>query len=212
MFTHLETILMSFANSVHISVFAFIASFVEEVIAPIPSPTVMMLTGSLAKVQEYGLLMLIPIALIASVGKMCGATVVYIVADRAEDFIMVRFGKFFGVTHTDVENLGKKIGKGFRSYVTLTILRALPFVPSVVVSAGSGMLKVPMHIFLITTFLGTIFRDGFYLYAGYVGATALFAIINKSSDLETYIEAGVVLAVLSYIGYRIYLRKKKTQI
>ncbi len=208
MFTQLETILLSIADSVHIYFFAFFASFVEEVIAPIPSPTVMLLTGSLAKIQEYSLLMLIPIALIASVGKMVGAMVVYVIADKAEDFIMVRFGKFFGITQADVELFGKKIGEGTRSYVTLTILRALPFVPSIVVSAGSGILKVPIHIFLITTFLGTIFRDGFYLYAGYVGAQAFTAIITRSNSLETYIEVLVVLLALSYIAYRIYMRKK----
>ena len=208
MFTHLEEILLSFAHSLPLEAFVLIASFVEEVVAPIPSPTVMVLAGSFARVQEYMMPALIVLALIGAVGKTIGAIVVYYITDKAEDVVMNKFGKFFGVTHEDVEKLGKKLGNGFRDYILLTTLRALPFMPSVVVSVGSGLLKVPIKLFIISTFLGTIIRDGFYLYAGYVGATALFAIINQSSSLETVVEVLVVLGVLAFIGYRIYLRKK----
>ncbi len=212
MFAQLEEILLSFANTLSLEVFVFVASFVEEVVAPIPSPTVMILAGSFAKVQEYSLYALVPLALIGAIGKTIGALVVYTITDKAEDFVMNRFGKFFGVTHEDVENFGKKLGNGMRDYVLLILLRALPFIPSVVVSVGSGLLKVPLPLFIISTFLGTIVRDSIYLYAGYAGVTALFAIINKSSNLETYIEVGVILAVLTFIGYRIYLRRKNATV
>ncbi len=210
MFSHLEEILLSFANSLPLEVFVLVASFVEEVIAPIPSPTVMVLAGSFARVQDYMMPALVVLALIGAMGKTIGAIVVYFITDKAEDVVMNKFGKFFGVTHEDVEKLGKKLGNGFRDYILLTTLRALPFIPSVVVSVGSGLLKVPVTLFIISTFLGTIIRDGFYLYAGYIGATALFTIINQSSSLETVVEVLVVLAGLAFIGYRIYLRKKST--
>ncbi len=209
MFAHLEEMLISFADSLSLELFVFLASFVEEVVAPIPSPTVMVLAGSFAKVQEYTILALIPLAIIGAVGKTIGALVVYTITDKAEDVVMRKFGKFFNVTHEDVENFGKKLGNGIRDYVFLTVCRALPFVPSVVVSVGSGLLKVPIPLFIISTFLGTIIRDAFYLYAGYVGATALFAIINQSSSLETVVEVLAVLGVLSFIGYRIYLRRSR---
>lgn len=212
MFAQLESILISFANTLPLEVFVFIASFVEEVIAPIPSPTVMLVAGSFARVQDYAFFALVLLALIGAVGKTVGALVVYFITDKGEDFVMEKFGKFFGVTHEDVEKLGKKLGNGVRDYVVLTLLRAFPFMPSVVVSVGGGLLKVPLPLFITSTFLGTILRDGLYLYAGYAGATALFAIINKSSNLETYIEVLVALAVVGFIVYRIYHRNSRNHV
>lgn len=208
MFSNLEVMLMSFVNTLSLEVFVFVASCVEEIVAPIPSPTVMVLAGSFAKAQEYTLLALIPLALLGAFGKTVGALVVYTITDKSEDFVMHKFGKFFNVSHSDVENFGKKLGHGMYDYVLLTVLRALPFMPSVVVSVGSGLLKVPLPLFIVSTFLGTILRDGFYLYAGYIGAQALTAIINHSSNIETYVEVVVVAALLAFVGYRIYLRKK----
>jgi len=212
MFTYLESVLISFASTLSLPSFVFIASFVEEVIAPIPSPTVMVLAGSFAKVQEYSLFMLLPLAVIGAMGKTIGAVVVYFITDKAEDVVMNKFGNFFNVTHEDVENFGKKLGKGMKDYVILTTLRALPFMPSVVVSVGSGLLKVPMKLFVISTFLGTIIRDGIYLYTGYIGTQALMVFVQESTHFETYVKIVVVLAVLGFLGYRMSKKRKNETI
>ncbi len=208
MFSHFEEILLSFIHTLPLEVFVFVASFVEEVIAPIPSPTVMVLSGSFAKVQGYAPFALILLALIGALGKTIGALVVYFITHRAEDLVMRKFGTFFGVTHADVATLGSKLGNGFRDYFILTVFRALPFIPSVVVSVGCGLLKVPLPLFIASTFLGTIVRDGFYLYAGYVGVKLLTSIISHSTNLETYIEVAIVVCICFYIGYRMYRRKE----
>lgn len=212
MFGQLEAQLLTLVHTLPLEAFVLIASFIEEVIAPIPSPTVMVISGTVAQVQHYPLSGLFILALIGALGKTIGACVVYFITNKAEHVIMGSFGKFFGVTHEDVENLGKKLGNGFKDYILLTTFRALPFMPSVVVSVGSGLLKVPLKLFITTTFVGTIVRDGFYLYAGYVGAEALAMIINKSTNIETYIEILVVVAMLGYIGYRVHERKKSSSI
>lgn len=208
MFAHLESLLLSLATKVPLELFAPLASFVEEIVAPIPSPTVMVVSGSLALVQGKTLFALIPLVLLGALGKTLGGLVVYVIADKAEDFIMEKFGKYFGVTSADVERFREKVGEGARGYVTLTLLRALPFVPSSVISVGSGIIKVPLRIFVVSTFLGTIVRDGFYIYTGYAGAQVLALAIAHSGNIETYLEAGVVIAVLGYLGYKFY--KKST--
>ncbi len=212
MFSYLEGILVSFANSLPLEVFVGVASFIEEVVAPIPSPTVMLVAGSFARVQDYTLIALVSLAIIGAFGKTIGALVVYKITDRAEDFVMHRFGKFFGVTHEDVARFGRKIGKGKRDYLVMTIFRALPFVPSVLVSVGSGLLKVPMPLFIISTFLGTILRDGFYLYAGYVGAVALGAFIATSTHIESYIEVVAVVVVVYVVARHIYKKRASRRV
>ncbi len=206
MFSYLEEIVLSFANGLPLEVFVFVASFIEEVVAPIPSPAVMLLAGSIARLDEQQLVTLIPLALLGAFGKTIGAFVVYKITESAEDVVMHKFGKFFGVTLDDVERFGKKIGKGKRDYFYMTLLRALPFIPSVVISVGSGVLKVPLRLFLITTFLGTIIRDGIYLYAGYVSAVALKTFISTSTHIETYVEVAVFLVLVYFLAKLLHRR------
>ena len=207
MFSHLESIIMSFAHTLPLEVFVLVASFVEEVIAPIPSPAVMVLAGSLAKIQEYGVYALILLSIIGAIGKTMGALVVYIITDKAEDMVMNKFGAFFNVTRDDVVRLGNKLGNGPRDYIFMTLVRAFPFVPSVVVSVGSGLLKVRLPLFIISTFIGTIVRDGFYLYAGYVGVQLFALLITHSAKIEDGIVLITTLIVIGFMGYRMYLRK-----
>ncbi|HEU4677194.1 MAG TPA: VTT domain-containing protein [Candidatus Paceibacterota bacterium] len=205
----LESMVESLAAVVPLEVFVTVASILEEVLAPIPSPTVMMLTGALASVQDRTLLMLVPLLLLGTIGKTLGASVVYVIADRGEDLIIGRFGRYFGVTREDVEAFGDELGTGARGYFLLTLFRALPVVPSTLVSVGSGLIKVPYRMFLIATLVGTIVRDGFYLYAGYIGTETFAAMVNHSASAETYIEAAALVVVFVYIAYRLMRQKRR---
>jgi len=203
MFSRMEEILLGYIETLSLETFVFVASIVEEVIAPIPSPTIMMMSGSMAQVQEYAVWGLLPLAVIGALGKTVGALVVYFIANKAERILLGTFGKFFNVTSEDVQKLGSSLGKGYKDYMLLTFLRALPIMPSVILSVGSGILKIPLPLFIFSTFVGTIVRDGFYLYAGYVGTTLFLNIVSQSSVWETYVQ---VLIVLSFVGLLVYLR------
>lgn len=209
MFSALEQLLISYVSVFPLEVFAFVASFIEEVIAPIPSPTVMVITGTFAAIQGRLLLGLVPLILFATVGKTIGAVIVYYIADKGEDIILKKFGRFLGISHEEVESFGKKLTGGMRDYAVLTFLRALPIMPSAIVSVGSGLLKVPLRMFVISTFIGTIFRDSFYLYAGYVGAKALTSLIETSSTIESNVESAAIVLILVAVGYLFYRKRKK---
>ena len=208
MFAYLNQILVSYSQYLPLEYFVIIASFVEEVVAPIPSPTVMMAAGFVAEIQHRAVYALIPLAILGAVGKTMGALVVYAISNVAEDFVMRKFGRFFKVTHEDVEKLGSKLGNGARDYFFLTTLRALPFVPSVLVSVGSGLLKIPLPLFIVSTFFGTIVRDSVYLYAGYVGTQVLNTFVDQTMNIESYIELIAIGVVVVWIVLFI-LKKRK---
>lgn len=209
MFHTLETMLTSSVHVLPLEVFVFIGSVIEEIVAPIPSPAVMLIAGSVSEMQGRGLWALALLAVIGAIGKTAGASVVYMVADKAEDLLMSSCGKFFKLSKDDVEKLGSKLGNGMRDYVVMTFLRAMPVMPSIVISAGSGLLKLPLRLFLISTFLGTIIRDGFYLYAGYAGATFLMSLVEQSSAIEKGVQIGIAIAAVLGIGFWLY--KKRTR-
>lgn len=200
-FSELEALLISYADRVPLEVFAIVASFIEEVVAPVPSPAVMVVSGSLADVQGYAITGIIVLALLGSLGKLLGALLVYKIADRAEDLLSGRFAKFFGVTHAQIESFGKRLGNGWKDYVLLTVFRALPIVPSSLISVGCGVLKVNLRLYAFATYVGTVMRDFVYLYVGYVGTGAAKAFIEQSSSIESLVQVGVLLALMAGLAY-----------
>lgn len=202
MFHQLETWLLSHAETLPLPLFAALASFAEEIIAPIPSGPVMLVTGSIASIQGYSLALLAALALVAATGKLMGSLVVYFIADKAEDLITVRFARFLGVTHAQIESFGKRLGNGWKDYALLTLLRSLPFVPSALVSFGAGALKVPLRPFVFATIVGSIVRDFTFLYFGYIGFGAAEELLARFSSWE---DLFLVALALTAAGLFLYL-------
>jgi membrane protein DedA with SNARE-associated domain len=211
MFLYLEQILISWASHIHLSFFSLIATFVEEVIPPIPSPAITLLMGSMAKIQEYTIWGLVLLILLAAIGKTFGALLVYFVSDKAEDFLLSgRVGNFIGVTREQVASFGKRLGKGWKDYLILTFFRALPIVPSVLISVGGGLLKIQIRLFIITTFVGSIIRGAIYMYMGYVGTSLVTSFVKSTATMESIIQVIAVLFIFLVLGYLYYKRGKSS--
>ncbi len=208
MFSNLEAILLSFIDTLPLEIFVFVASFIEEVIAPVPSAAVLLVTGSFAAIQEKTLLDLIPLAVIAALGKTIGAIIVYFFSDKIGGMVITKFGNFFDVSHDSIKEFGSKITGGPRDYLFLIAFRALPILPSSVVSIGCGLMRIPLRFFIITTFIGTIVRDSIFLYIGYQGTEILSAIATHSATIESQIQMGVLVVVVLVLAYFYFKRKR----
>lgn len=198
------------SNVVPLPVFTFIGALIEEIIAPIPSPIVMTLAGSMAAANNSTLLYLILLAFTGSVGKTIGAYVIYYLSDKAEDIIISKFGKFIGVSQKDVETISKKLNTGKRDDLVLFLLRAIPIVPTAPVSVVCGLIKIKLKTYLWTTFLGTLVRNVIYLYLGF---TSLNAVENINSEIDNLEKFGyaIVLVLVGGIFFYIYKMKKKNE-
>jgi membrane protein DedA with SNARE-associated domain len=201
MFGALEQSLLTLVQIVPLHMFVFLGSFIEEVIAPIPSPAVMIAAGTAASLQHYTPLETSLLSISGALGKAAGAGVIYIIAYKLEDAIVGRLGSFFGINKTKLDAFGEKLTGTWRDYFTLVAIRMAPFVPSAVVSIGSAVLKVPFTMFIITTFIGTIVRDGIYLYVGYTGTKVFGDFISASNNLEGYLTAAAGLIVAALVAY-----------
>jgi membrane protein DedA with SNARE-associated domain len=211
MFAHLEQIVISLAEHMPLEVFSPVVSFLEEIIPPIPSPSVMFATGSMALVQGYLFSGLLILTLLGAVGKTLGASVAYFVADKVEDLLSKGISKFIGVTHAQIESFGSRLGRGSRDYVILIVLRALPIVPSSILSLGCGLLKVRFKLFLISTFIGSLIRDFIYIYLGYIGTTVAISFLKKTTSTESIIQVIIVFLIIGGLGL-MYFRRKKAKI
>ncbi len=210
MFTHLEEILLSYADTLPLPLFSFVASLVEEVIAPIPSPAVMIIAGTVASLQGMTIADLLLLSVIAALGKTVGALFIYFVSGKLEEVVMGKFGGFFGVTYADIEKFRTRLTGGYRDYFLLTLFRTLPFVPSTLVSIGCGLLKVPLKLYIVCTMIGTIFRDIFYLYFGFMGTAYLGTLIEGSSSLESIIQGLALLTIILGLLF-VYMKRRKKE-
>jgi len=154
-------------------IFTFFGAFIEEVIAPIPSPLVMTLAGSMAASLGRAWTYLIWLALVGAIGKTIGSYIIYVISDKGEDIVLNKFGKYLGVSHKEVEIIGKHLNKGWRDEFVLILLRAIPIMPTAPVSIVCGLIKINLKTYLSSTFIGTLIRNVFYLYLGFTSVGAL---------------------------------------
>jgi membrane protein DedA with SNARE-associated domain len=204
--TAIEEMLKNSANYLPLELSSFLGGLVEEVIAPIPSPFVMAAVGSAAFAQSKTFLALAWLALVGAAGKTIGAWVIYFIADKMEDVVIDKFGKFLGVSHEEVEGIGKKMKGNWKDLLVLFVLRALPVVPSSPVSAVCGIIKVKMRTYLIATFAGNFFRNLFYIYVGYSGISALESMMSGLDNMESFVQLGI-FAILAACVIWIYWKR-----
>lgn len=207
MFTTITNALVAWAENVPLELFTFAGSFIEEVLAPIPSPIIMTVTGTIASAQGKMMWYLLVLSCIGAAGKTLGAILVYIVANKAENVLIARFGKYIGVTHEEIEALGKKLNGGWKDLWILLFLRALPIMSSAVVSVCCGFVKIPMRVYLLATFVGTIIRDFFYLYVGFTGIAALQSLVQGFDSVESIIQALIAGSIIVVIGWLYWKRR-----
>jgi len=188
--------------------FTFVGAFVEELIAPIPSPLVMTLAGSLAAAQGSAVMYLGFLALIGSIGKTIGSYLVYVIADKGESFFTGKWGKYLGLSSKDIETIGKQLNHGWRDDIVVFLLRAVPIMPTAPVSIVCGMIKLNLRTYLVSTFLGTLVRNIFYLYLGF---TSVGALESLNEGIDSFEKFGYLILLILIAGILLYIyRQRKT--
>lgn len=200
--------LLALADQVPLPIFVSFGAFLEEVIAPIPSPSILTLAGSLAEAQQLSMLTLLWLSFLGAIGKMFGSWILYFIGDFGEDIILKKWGKFFGVTHKHVEGFGKKFHKGYKDLFVLTAIRALPIIPSAPVSIASGVIKLDLKVYLLGTFLGNIPRNFIFMYFGYSGLKAFNHLVNNFDKTESLIQVGIFIGIGLLIAWTYWKRNK----
>lgn len=208
LFSQIEAFLLDLSQHVPLEWFTFVGSILEEIIAPIPSLLVPTTAGSIAQAQGHPIIYLLILALIGAAGKTLGCAVVYFIADFFEDLVMDRLGKYIGLSHKDVEAVGKYFNGSLRDYAVLFILRILPVMPSTPISFGAGIIKLRLRVYLIGSFLGNFVRDLFTMYLGYSGLAAIEGLKGQFDLGEKILQIAIVLAGVALIAWLYWLRRK----
>jgi membrane protein DedA with SNARE-associated domain len=207
----IEPVLVSFSDKVPLEIFISAGSFIEEIIAPIPSFLVVTVAGSVAALQEKPLAVIFWLAIFGALGKLAGAWVLYVFADKAEDLVLGRFGKVLGISHKEVESIGKHLNRGRRDLFLLILLRALPIISSALISVVCGVLKVNRRTYVISTLVGTYIKDLIFLYFGFAGIASFESTLHGLNSLESKIQVLSVVAIFLLLA-GVYWKRRRTHI
>lgn len=206
LFTPIIEYLHTFSQTVPLPIFVSVGAAIEEIIAPIPSPLVMTLAGSLSAASGAHWLTLIYLAVIGSLAKTVASYVVYVVSDKAENLVLGKFGKFLGVSHKEVEKLGSQLSGGWKDDLIMLALRAIPIIPTAPVSIISGLLKINLVTFFWTTTVGYTIRNYFYLY---LGSTSIGALESLNEGLGSVEKIGYLIIFVLLIALTIFFYKQR---
>jgi membrane protein DedA with SNARE-associated domain len=190
------------------------ASIIEEIIAIIPSSVVQMGAGFLfLGGQEVGapalVTLLFMVVLPATLGVMVGSLPIYYATYFGGKPVIERFGRYFSVSWEEVERVEQHFAASGKIGRFIFICRALPVMPSVVITTFSGIVRVPVYTYLLYTFLGTLVRAGILGVVGWqLGALyrTYAPYVDRLEKVGFVLIGGAVL--LWYVRQR---RKTKTQ-
>lgn len=151
------------------SLAVFVASAVESVLIPIPTPPFVMAAGAFLVPQELTwrqalMPMLVRVALPGAAGTAVGSLVIFGLCYWGGRAAIDRYGRFFGVSWDAVQKIHARMEGQLQIFVLVT--RALPMFPICVISAAAGVLRMGTASFFLWTFLGSILR---YMMLGYAG-------------------------------------------
>jgi membrane protein DedA with SNARE-associated domain len=162
-------LLEGFSQKVPLEIFCLLGSFIEEIIGAIPSPVILVTSGSIVAHRHQTWLYLLLLAAIASAGKTFASWVIYIIFDKVEDVFSSKYGKYFGITHANIEKIGAYFSGGWRDDLIIFLFRAIPIFPTTTVAIACGFLKLDQKSFIRATYAGFFIRCLFLLYLGYAG-------------------------------------------
>lgn len=207
----LESWMMEVSTKIPVIWYVFFGEVIEEILSPIPSQIVLLTAGSIAFAQGHALWILVVLTLVAALAKTVATMLYYVLGDKLEDVLVPRFGKYVGITHEDVESIGKRLDKGGRrEFLSLFAIRCLPILPSAPVSLVCGVLKIGLRTFWWASFAGNLVRGGMMLLTGYLGFDVFEALLHGTFSSRTWLVLAIFLLIAGIItwGYIQRYRRK----
>lgn len=190
----------------------FLASVVEEVLAPIPSALIMTMSGFLLLSGPVSLgsisALVFKVAIPAALGVTIGSYFVFYIARFGGKPIIESWGKYVGLYWSDVESLrGKMLGTK-KDEILIAAARIIPIFPSVVISAFCGILQMNPIKYFVISFAGIFVRG---LILGTIG-WQVAGIYEKYAKVISSIENVVLLStVLGVVLFVVLKYKSKTK-
>lgn len=190
--------------------FVFFGSLLEELIAPIPSAVVLLMTGAIVMFKYNSFdanffLELLFLSFVASIGATLGALFWYFAAYFGGKWIVDKTAWLTGIRWNRIEEFQNKFNKNYRDEIYLFLIRVFPIVPSILIALTSGAIRYNFLRFLVIFFLGGTIRNAVYIFIGWYFKDNINVTIEYAKSIEDYFYIFGFLILLSLL----YLNKEK---
>lgn len=201
--SRIDEMMKTWSHYIPLEVLLFLIPFVEEFIPLIPSTLFIAAAGALAQAEGQPLGYLVWLSLFVAAGRTTAGLLLYRVGDKAEDVVMKRMGKLWGLSHGDIERIGARLDNSWKDFLTMLFFRSFPAIPSTPVSLVCGIIKYNVRIFAITTFLGSFILSLSVMYLTYAGVQA-YELFRTDKRTYSLVVSTITLSVLVAVGVWVY--------
>ncbi len=196
------------AETLPLPIFVVVGGLVEELVAPIPSPLVTTLAGSIASSQGLGIPALLLICALATLAKTIGTVPFYYLGYKLEHVAVPRFGKYIGVSQSDIDALRMRFSGTWKDELTIALLRSIPVMPSTPISVVTGILGINFWSYSFSTYVGFYVRNLIFMVIGYTGLSAAESLMKGIDAAETVLKIGIVILAILVLGWLYWKRRK----
>jgi membrane protein DedA with SNARE-associated domain len=187
----------------------FIVMFLGNIGTPVGTEVVMPFAGGLAAQGHlpslWGLPGWVLVAIVGTVGELCGATALYAVGHYGGLPFVHRYGKYVGFKERELGHVQRFYAK-FGNWAVL-LARFVPFVRGVA-SLPAGLSRMPLPWFLSFTALGSVVFCFGLAYLGQVAGKNLDSIVGVLHKAAVGIVVVlVVLVVAGVVWWRMRAKK-----
>lgn len=165
----------------------------------------MLPAGAAAQLQGVPWWYLLVLGVLGGLGRTLGAMILYVLADKAEDWLLRDGRRFFGISHQQMERFGRRFSGRPRDFGLLFLLNAIPVVPTALLSLTCGFIRINFRLFVVATFLGATINAVIYLSIGYAGTQA----IMQLREVEQALQLVVFFVIAAALSWFLYYRIKK---
>jgi membrane protein DedA with SNARE-associated domain len=127
----------------------FLAMTIESACIPLPSEIIMPFSGYLVSQLRFGLWQ---VALAGALGNVAGSVIAYAVGRYGGREIVLKYGKYFLISHHDVKIADRWFARYGQAVVFFT--RLLPAIRTFI-SLPAGIARMPFKKFVLFTFFGS---------------------------------------------------------
>jgi membrane protein DedA with SNARE-associated domain len=191
----------------------FLATMIEEIIAPIPSPIVplaagfFLITPEITSLTHVLIKICVVIAVPVTIGIAIGSSCVYAIGFFGGKPVLDRTKKWLGFGWEDVQKVEARLRKGKKDEWVLFFLRMIPIIPGVAISGLFGIMRYPFYKFITITIIGAFIRAFILGIIGWKVGEVYGAFAHTVEKSEDYILFTILFILLIWGIY--YLIKKR---
>ena len=186
-----------------ISTLGYIGTFtcmtIEGACIPLPSEIILTFSGFLVSTGRFNFGIAV---LLGGLGNLFGSTIMYFVGLNGGHPFFEKYGKYFLISHKDMQNAEKWFAK--YGDKTVFISQLLPVIRTYI-SLPSGILEIRYRRFALYTFLGAMLWSTFLVFIG-------MKFGEQWMTIETYFQKfnlAISLVVIGVVVFFIYHQVKK---